>query len=179
MHLTTLLVFSVSLSLSTAIPFRLNPFHHSLTPALHKRGIAGAVYICTDANFLGDCGWIGDATTKCSISGTGSDKPESVGPDPGGFCILYVNQACTGKEIQRLSFPGQASNVPEFGSMKCFVGNEGSTTQTKKLSAKERADRLAGGQGSTRNKKLGEVLKYMESKGNGEGMIGLEKGVYY
>ncbi|KAF2192154.1 hypothetical protein K469DRAFT_479550, partial [Zopfia rhizophila CBS 207.26] len=90
------------------------------TPHRHhqRRGLPGAVYICTMPQFRGICGWV-MPSSECHIPGTGTQAPQSIGPDPGGFCVLYEKADCTGNQVKQLQFPGQESNLPEFGGIKC------------------------------------------------------------
>jgi len=154
---------------------------------LQKRGLPGAVYICTDQNFRGDCSWIAP-NPECHITGTGEFGPESIGPDPDGHCILFERATCTGNEIETLRFPGRAMGMPAFMGLKCFADAQGATgnssmVQNGTLAASGRlweADpRLAGGAGSLDAKQLKSVLGDMEKDGFKEGMIGLKKGHYY
>jgi hypothetical protein len=190
MQITT---FAISVTLlfvsaTTAFPFSI--WRRSVTfPKLHlhKRGLPGAVYICTDKNFKGTCGW-NTPSPNCRIPGTDNNAPESIGPDPGGFCILYSTADCSGNQIQTIRFPGESSALPKFAGLKCFpdkdersvngtLGPGGAFTGT--VSVVKDDPRLAGGQGSMKNKKLKAELKEMEKDGFKEGMIGLEKNVYY
>ena len=148
---------------------------------LRKRGLPGAVYICNDSDFKGDCSWIEPADAeKCHIAGTGNEAPLSIGPDPGGYCVLYEKSDCTGREIVTLKFPGySASQVPSFGGLKCFVGDGAGHNTTMGGSVDAVAARLDGGTGSLKNRQLGEVLAAMKKDGFSEGFIGLEKRTYY
>jgi hypothetical protein len=155
---------------------------------LHRRGLPGAVYICTDQNFRGHCSWIAP-NTDCHIPGTGEFGPESIGPDPDGYCILFEKATCTGKQIETLKYPGRASGMPTFMGLKCFAdgpeaaGNTSSVVQSGAVVASgalAAADpRLPGGFGSMEAKQLKSVLEAMEKDGFKEGMIGLKKGHYY
>jgi hypothetical protein len=160
---------------------------HYLEPrstSLQKRGLPGAVYICTDQNFRGDCSWIAP-NSQCHIIGTGEFGPESIGPDPDGHCILFEKATCTGNQIETLKFPGRATGMPAFMGLMCFADVQGptgnsSTVQNGTMAASGRlweADpRLAGGAGSLDAKQLKSVLGDMEKDGFKEGM---KKGHYY
>lgn len=157
---------------------------------LRRRGLPGAVYICTDQNFRGDCSWI-MPNNECHIPGTGEFAPESVGPDPGGFCILYEKATCTGNQVDTLRYPGLASNIPTFGGLRCsadgqgtngtnIVQNGGAAGSGIAPPGKYDADpRLAGGVGSAERMQLQSVMAAMEEDGLSQGMIGLKKGHYY
>jgi hypothetical protein len=172
MHLFNIIVNSLILLIfsTTAAP----------TP-LAKRGLPGAVYICTDQNFSGDCAWQ-MPSTQCRIPGTGDLAPESIGPDPGGFCITYVSSTCTGDQVSVIRFPGISSGLPGFGGLKCFKGAfeltnnrlEGAVVGNVKGDA-----RLAGGEGSAEGEKVKKQLKEMRDDGFKEGFIGEKKGLYY
>lgn len=190
MQIAAFVVLATLLFVSTGTAFPFSKWHRSATfPKLHlhRRGLPGAVYICTDKNFQGTCGW-NTPSENCRIPGTGNNAPESIGPDPGGFCILYSEADCSGTQIRTIRFPGESSALPEFEGLKCFAdGDQGSVNGTlvtdgafTSAVAVIRDDpRLAGGQGSMKNKKLKEQLREMEKDGFKEGMIGLEKKVYY
>ncbi|KAF2254497.1 hypothetical protein BU26DRAFT_400349, partial [Trematosphaeria pertusa] len=140
---------------------------------LQRRGLPGAVYICTDRNFRGDCAWI-MPDNQCHIPGTGANAPKSIGPDPGGSCVLFKKADCTGNQVLTLRFPGLDWAIPEFGGLKCTVGSG------ILPAGNSQADpRLAGGTGSAERLKLKQILDGMEEDGFKEGMIGLEKGHYY
>ncbi|KAF2264391.1 hypothetical protein CC78DRAFT_616815 [Lojkania enalia] len=150
------------------------PTHHH-----HKRGLPGAVYICTDKRFSGNCAWQ-PPSSDCRIVGTGDLAPESIGPDPGGFCALYSSQECSESLIQTLRFPGLASGVPEFGSLRCWADETDETISG--LTAMGQGDvdaRLAGGVGSARRKEVESAVEEMQKDGFREGMIGLNKKEYY
>ncbi|KAJ4357303.1 uncharacterized protein N0V89_001878 [Didymosphaeria variabile] len=149
---------------------------------LNRRGLPGAVYICTGDNFRGSCAWTAPST-QCHIAGTGDDSPRSIGPDENGSCILFENAQCTGNQVKTLRFPGQATNMPTFMSLKCSSdsnGKRGNSTEVVKSGvlplALEADPRLDGGVGSMERKNLEEVMDQMEKDGFRQGMIGLKKG---
>ncbi|KAF2000230.1 hypothetical protein P154DRAFT_492300 [Amniculicola lignicola CBS 123094] len=189
---TTALLQLLLTTTITALPSSLHPHLHKYpTLTLSKRGLPGAVYICTSPNFTGDCGWImPSSAATCHIPGTGSQAPQSIGPDPGGVCTLYSSFECSGSIVATLKFPGLSSNLPTFGSLKCasdtVTGFNNGTTITLTgpdgggLEFKRKGDpRLAGGVGSKKRKEVEGLIQEMERDGFREGMIGLEKGVYY
>lgn len=94
------------------------------TPNLTNRGLPGAFYLCTSPNWEEPCNWF-PPNGGCQIAGTGKQKPRSIGPDPGGYCILYSDIDCAGPEIERLVFPGKSNNLPDFLTMKCFADGTG------------------------------------------------------
>lgn len=152
---------------------------------LHRRGLPGAVYICTADNFRGSCAWTAP-NDRCHIAGTGNNSARSIGPDENGFCILYEKATCTGTQIKTLRFPGQATNMPTFMSLQCHsdtppkTNATGSGLATTGTFAKSSADpRLAGGVGSMERKELEQIMEKMEHDGFKQGMIGLKKGHYY
>ena len=131
-------------------------------------------------------------SNECRIPGTGDGAPESIGPDPGGFCILYEKATCEGDQVATLRFPGLGSGLPTFGGLKCFangaqanmtgiVQNGGFAGSGIAPTGKNGAGdaRLAGGVGSKRRKELKNIIAAMEEDGFSQGMIGLEKGIYY
>ncbi|KAF1958900.1 hypothetical protein CC80DRAFT_21895 [Byssothecium circinans] len=164
------------------------------TTRLHRRGLPGAVYICTRENFRGDCAWT-MPDNKCHIPGTGDNSPESVGPDPGGYCILWEKATCSGNQIATLRFPGLATQVPDFGGIRCYADSKNNNTMNANGTIinngalagngilapgqKDVDPRLSGGVGSLESKRLKEVLAEFDKDGFKEGMIGLKKGHYY
>jgi hypothetical protein len=107
----------------------------------------------------------------------------SIGPDPDGSCILYEKFDCTGKEISTVRFPGIAGGIPEFAAFRCSPNQQTRAEALQDLSVKALdplADpRLAGGVGSAERANHLEEIKQMEQDGFKQGMIGLNKGVYY
>ena len=122
---------------------------------------------------------------KCHIPGTGDNSPESIGPDPDGYCILWTSTMCDGNQIRTLRFPGLETAVPDFGSIKCYAdvaggGKNATLTPTGRKGVTAGADpRLMGGTGSADALALKGVLADMEKEGFSQGMIGLKKGHYY
>ncbi|KAF1841568.1 uncharacterized protein K460DRAFT_318680 [Cucurbitaria berberidis CBS 394.84] len=173
-------IFIVLLAFSTSASAR---------PNIERRGLPGAVYTCTRADFRGDCQWTAP-TTQCRQQGPTSLGLglESFGPDPSTSCILYEKFDCTGNQVQTVRFPGISSGLPQFGAFRCSperaqANNDLDVNLEVKGSAKAfdpLADpRLAGGVGSMERKKNLRELKEMEKDGFKEGLIGLKKGVYY
>lgn len=130
---------------------------------------------------------------QCHIPGTGANAPKSIGPDPGGSCVLFKKADCTGNQVLTLRFPGLDWAIPEFGGLKCLADGQGGTGNGTGIvqnggtvgsgilpAGNSQADpRLAGGTGSAERLKLKQILDGMEEDGFKEGMIGLEKGHYY
>jgi hypothetical protein len=158
------------------------------THRLRKRGLPGAVYICTSDNFRGACAWTAP-NSRCHIAGTGNNSARSIGPDEDGFCVLFEKATCTGAQVKTLRYPGQASDMPAFMSLKCYSDGNGmraNATAVASGSAKVESSilagadpRLAGGVGSMERKNLEDVMEQMEKDGFRQGMIGLKKGHYY
>lgn len=116
---------------------------------------------------------------------------ESIGPDPDGGCTLYQDSECTPSgEIQTVRFPGIASDLPKFGSMRCFANKtivkkdelqvaSMASTDTMKVLDPLADPRLAGCVGSAdRNENL-EAIEDVEADDFEDGLIGLKEGVYY
>lgn len=158
-------------------------------PHLQRRGLPGAVYICDEPNFRGNCQW-SEPTTRCAQQGPDGKGVESLGPDPGGFCTLYEKFDCTGNQIQTLRFPGAQSNLPTFGSFRCFrdatrvrtvgQGSKAGGAPGSKGTFDGFADpRLAGGVGSMDRRVHLQEIQDMEADNFSQGLIGLNKNVYY
>jgi hypothetical protein len=149
--------------------------------SLAKRGLPGAVYICTDQNFSGNCAWQ-LPSSQCRIAGTGKFAPESIGPDPGGFCVLYFGSSCEGFQARVIRFPGISSGLPPFKSLKCFKDGQKITNgrlAPAVVAGKKGDARLAGGEGSVEGLKVKKQLKEMRDDGFKEGFIGQKKRLYY
>jgi hypothetical protein len=73
------------------------------------------VYICSDANWQGDCNWYGPDKTACF--GLPSDSQHiSFGPDPMTVCTLYTDRSCeksegVGTGSKSVMYPG-GDNMP-------------------------------------------------------------------
>ena len=157
-------------SKASAMP---SPWASKYSAHLHlsARGLPGAVYICTGSNFSGNCGWI-TPSLDCHLLGTGSTAPGSIGPDSGGACVFYPDTECKGMPIETLRFPGSSDLPKSAQSLKCSA--DSSVTASKEVSQKAS---LAGGEGSTKKEVLDKQLGgNINTK---EGLIGLEKDVYY
>ncbi|KAJ4293212.1 hypothetical protein N0V90_008494 [Kalmusia sp. IMI 367209] len=163
----------------------------SFTTRLRRRGLPGAVYICTKDNFRGDCAWTAP-NDQCHIVGTGDNSPRSIGPDENGSCVLFEKATCTGNQVKSIRYPGLASNIPTFMSLKCYADDPPAANATGTINnagrvgggilpaGKNDADpRLAGGLGSMERKNLKDIMDAMEKDGFSQGMIGLKKGHYY
>lgn len=111
---------------TTAMAGALNPIFGSLgcTP-----GNPGAVYYCSNANFGGDCIYR-PANDDCFAP---PSAPMSIGPDKGGYCVLFEDQECKGSIIvddaanpgvNRVTCPGirhWSEGLVKVGSMRCHA----------------------------------------------------------
>ena len=163
-------------------------------PGLNRRGLAGAVYTCTEDNFRGNCQWSAP-TNQCRQPGPAKYNLglKSLGPDPGTTCTLYEKFDCSGTGMKTIRFPGLSANMPDFQAFRCApdgdqtsstAPNSPAPTSTDRPSSSKsintHADsRLAGGIGSLERKNHLEEIKRMEDNGFKEGLLGLEKSVYY
>ncbi|KAF1830974.1 hypothetical protein BDW02DRAFT_76919 [Decorospora gaudefroyi] len=150
MYINCLTTIFILLTLTTASP----------TSPLSRRGLPGAYYTCTGQNFAGQCSWT-QPNTECHIQGSPGGIA-SLGPDPGSFCTLYTRSDCMGYVVKYVRFPGNAA-VPKFGSFECVKEGNG----------KREAE------GNVGVGYMEKGVKVVENEGREEGMIGVEKGVYY
>lgn len=143
-------------------------------------GLPGAVYVCTGRYFQGDCGW-NQPSTECRIVGAGNQAPNSIGPDPGGFCELFETADCSGRPLVTIRFPGTGSGFDNtVKGLKCSPELSRRTPGQAANIALHRDDRrLAGGVGSMERKQVKEQIEAMEKDGFSQGLIGLKKRVYY
>ncbi|PVI04441.1 hypothetical protein DM02DRAFT_177316 [Periconia macrospinosa] len=103
------------------LTFLVLTFTTASATALQGRGLAGAVYVCTQPNFKGKCTWY-PPSSQCYLSGAGS-APASLGPDEGGSCTLYAGLACQDDTfISNVVYPGISHDLRKFGSLKCSAG---------------------------------------------------------
>ncbi|KAJ7680184.1 hypothetical protein B0H14DRAFT_3908229 [Mycena olivaceomarginata] len=66
-------------------------------PATLEPLVDGHVFICTDANFSGDCTNYGFFADQCSnFPGEFADDISSFGPDSGWSCTMYTDPNCNG-----------------------------------------------------------------------------------
>ncbi|KAH6615135.1 hypothetical protein C7974DRAFT_59856 [Boeremia exigua] len=123
--LTTLPFLIVPLTTAAILPFP------SFTCS--KSGNPGAVYYCRTRNFnnavAGDCIYhLPDPKNACF---TTPFAVQSIGPDKGGYCVLFEDKECLGsvitlEDINRVVCPGVKkwpSNLPKAGSMACYAGS--------------------------------------------------------
>ncbi|KAJ7752712.1 hypothetical protein B0H14DRAFT_3710497 [Mycena olivaceomarginata] len=76
--------------------------------------VDGHVYICTDANFSGDCTDYGFFAGQCSnFPGEFNDDISSFGPDVGWACTIDVN--CSGDTY--------TGTYPGFGTLPGFLND--------------------------------------------------------
>lgn len=150
-------------------------------PNLQRRGLPGAVYTCTSPYFTGDCQWT-RPDDRCIIAGMGAQAIQSIGPDPGGYCFLYKRSDCVesaGDTIVKfpgLSAPGSVPKFPDVQSLRCYARPAKREDEAVEGKVKQL---LAGGVGSADREEHKEEIEAMEKDGFSEGVIGLEKGVYY
>jgi hypothetical protein len=85
-------------SLLTLASSTSTPFDYAQMKALCDagRGVPGAVYTCSDSQFLGDCVWMPKNPSQCYSWAAEDQRPHSIGPDAGGHCKFYVEANCEG-----------------------------------------------------------------------------------
>ncbi|KAE9393708.1 hypothetical protein BT96DRAFT_943726 [Gymnopus androsaceus JB14] len=78
------------------------------TGALEKR-TPGGVFICTDLNFGGQCGYAVQPLGICiTLTSPWYDTISSFGPDPDATCFAYSQNSCNEAEWE-FTYPGDAS----------------------------------------------------------------------
>lgn len=60
-----------------------------------KDGIPGAVYMCSGPDFSGQCEYR-KPNDGCFAP---SFVPQSIGPDRGGYCVMYQDRECKGNLV--------------------------------------------------------------------------------
>ncbi|OBZ73474.1 hypothetical protein A0H81_06641 [Grifola frondosa] len=89
-------------------------------PTIEEREaqVDGYIYICTDANWSGDCDNYGFINGQCSnFPSTFQNDISSVGPDPGWVCILSVDYNCySDKGIYTVTWPGYSDLSQDWGN---------------------------------------------------------------
>ncbi|KAF2202504.1 hypothetical protein GQ43DRAFT_479831 [Delitschia confertaspora ATCC 74209] len=93
-------------------------------PTTSKRGLPGAFYICTAENFSDNCRWV-PPDNNCHIAGMGFVRPQSIGPDEGGYCLLYKDWDCNGEIILKIRFPGIGEGLAPFQGIQCYPDGRG------------------------------------------------------
>jgi len=106
--------------------------------------------------------------------------PESVGPDPGGFCQLFSNSGCRENPVRTLRFPGAAGGLPRFQSIKCFKDGGFRYRPAGRVSTNPDSDEDENVRPKAGQPKLkGEVVEDSDIEDAGfdisEGVIGLKK----
>ncbi|KZM25156.1 hypothetical protein ST47_g3705 [Ascochyta rabiei] len=61
-----------------------------------RSGIPGAVYVCSNAHFTGDCMYHA-VSGECFAP---PSAPMSIGPDQGGHCVVFEGRECEGEIIR-------------------------------------------------------------------------------
>ncbi|KAK5019074.1 hypothetical protein BJ546DRAFT_449865 [Cryomyces antarcticus] len=111
MHTNSVVVATLSLfsALVNSNPLTNPSLETSPATALVER-TAGAVYVCTDINWGGQCSYIATPLNKCVVlEGALLDSISSFGPDQGGFCIITDNPRCgVSSPYFDISYPGIA-----------------------------------------------------------------------
>jgi hypothetical protein len=100
----------------------------SARPKLQRRGLPGASYTCTGADFSGNCQW-NQPSDRCRDDGAAKGKPNgilSLGPDEGGSCDLFSEPGCKGEKLRSLTFPGDGDLAEDFASFSCKADPESS-----------------------------------------------------
>jgi hypothetical protein len=69
-------------------------------PATCTEGNLGAVYVCSQANFQGQCHYL-QMIEYCY--GFVEYSPLSIGPDPGGYCTTHRDLHCTESQTVHLT----------------------------------------------------------------------------
>lgn len=82
MRLSILLSLTLSLGLTHATP------HPLFTPKSCLSGNPGSVYLCSNANFSGDCIYR-PQSDDCFAP---SSAPMSIRPNRGGYCVLFEDR---------------------------------------------------------------------------------------
>ena len=138
MHPPTILTFFASLVTAksfTSPPFALSPYI-PITESDNCKGRvidnnSGVVY-CLGTEFLGNCKFKAYTEGKSCIDFTDIvQRPRSIGPDPGGYCMLFKENDCKGEPLQiwekRVFQTFMCPGVSEMGgknewwkSMKCM-----------------------------------------------------------
>ena len=86
-------------------------------------GMPGGVYYCDQPKFRGKCYWLPQSNLCYHSTLTGDGAPDSIGPDKGGYCIIYQDKKCSEEtKIREIRYPGIDRWLERFGSMQCFVG---------------------------------------------------------
>ncbi|KAF7363011.1 Short chain dehydrogenase [Mycena venus] len=93
----------------------------SAAPAALEAQVDGHVFICTDANFSGDCTNYGFFDDQCSnFPDEFNDDISSFRPDAGWSCTMYTGINCTGDTFRGILEPaGPGFFNDAFSSVRC------------------------------------------------------------
>ncbi|KAI5120973.1 hypothetical protein M0805_006645 [Coniferiporia weirii] len=111
----------IALSTGTAA----SPTPAPATETLEKRTVGG-VYICTDLNWEGTCGYAVQPLEECIVLGSEwSDQISSFGPDECTTCFGYEESSCS-EASWEFNYPGDGSgglstNNPWNDNIRAFM----------------------------------------------------------
>lgn len=111
-------------SLSPLFLFTTALAHPSPSPPLAPRiGVPGGLYLCAGPRWTQCQAWMPPVEAgRCHELAAGS-VVGSLGPDPGGYCVLYWGYGCEAKTAFKVVvFPGVAEKLERFASWRCGVG---------------------------------------------------------
>ncbi|KAJ6550929.1 hypothetical protein B0H10DRAFT_1802301, partial [Mycena sp. CBHHK59/15] len=84
------------------------------------------VFICTDANFAGDCTNYGFFADQCSnFPGEFQDDISSFGPDAGWSCTMYTDINCNGDTY--------TGTNPGFATLPAFLNDAFSSVRCERI----------------------------------------------
>jgi hypothetical protein len=76
-------------------------FAATIIAELTHEGAPGGFWFCNQPNWNGQCKWIPPSKECTTLAFSSLDeRPNSIGPDWGGYCILYDKQGCTGDIVE-------------------------------------------------------------------------------
>ncbi|KAJ7152432.1 hypothetical protein C8R46DRAFT_1228661 [Mycena filopes] len=113
---------SAFVALAAALAVAAAPAGASTDSAL----VDGHVFICTDANFAGDCTNYGFFADQCSnFPGEFQDDISSFGPDAGWSCTMYTDANCNGDTY--------TGTNPGFGTLPAFLNDAFSSVRCERI----------------------------------------------
>jgi hypothetical protein len=76
-------------------------FVATIVAEVTHKGLPGGFWFCNQPNWEGQCKWIPPFEGCMTLAFNSLDeRPNSIGPDWGGYCILYRDQGCIGDIVE-------------------------------------------------------------------------------
>jgi hypothetical protein len=83
--------------------FYLGFFAISIATRTDREGLPGGLWLCNQPNWKGNCTWY-PPFNECRTLATSNldERPNSAGPDWGGYCVFFQHEDCRGDIVEVL-----------------------------------------------------------------------------